>query len=161
MKGSDVARGLLNVRGSLNMEGELSLYQKECVEYYQQCVDVAIHHFLQNYENEVGGFYDDSVIVRSVERALGIRLTLWQRNYILGIDHTIPDARGCGKTFAYQLRLILDTHRNFDLTDPDVRIMISDDGDSQVAGNIAASKFIELHRKLKNAGIPVCQIDEV
>ncbi|MBQ3228715.1 MAG: hypothetical protein IJB43_09040 [Clostridia bacterium] len=47
------------------------------------------------------------ILIRKLEKALGIRLRDWQIKYIFGECDDMPGGRGCGKTLAHCIHLCL------------------------------------------------------
>lgn len=155
MKGFEVMSGLSNIEGLLNRINAKSLYEKELIESYKNCLHVAMGVVAAENSSELGGFYDGHPIIKTIEKVLGISLMSWQKEYILRLSDTLPKTRGCGKTLAYQLRMIASPSLCFDLSrQQDLKRM----SDTPYITRYLVDEFVKIHKKLADVGMPVCKI---
>lgn len=155
MRGFEVVTGLTSISKFLEQFNAKSLYEEEWAKSYKEYLRVAMSVVATEGSNELGGFYEGNPLIKTIERALEISLVSWQKDYVLHKSNTVPKTRGCGKTLAYQLRMITDPSLSLNLSDPqDLKRM----NDHPCVVGILIDEFLRIHKKLADAGIPVCTI---
>lgn len=160
MKGFEVDFILRQLENKIYDFDTKTLYQKEWIQVYREALRVVRNLLSENRFNELGGFYAGDPLINTIEQALGIKLVSWQKDYISNKSNDVPITRGCGKTFAYQLRIMLNPSLCLNLADPQDLKRMTDDPWSSYTMTLGVDKFLNTHKKLTDAGVPVCKIIE-
>lgn len=103
--------------------------------------------------------------MRRIEKALGVKLKIWQKAYLLGCLDVVPTGRGIGKTMTVITRFILDykakpvdlrlTQRNL----KDIKTELSADYDIKLVKNKWLVEEIEkYYHLLEKSGLKLREI---
>lgn len=107
-----------------------------------------------------------AIVIKGIERALGIELYEWQRLYIITGIWQPPEGRVQGRTLVYILRLLLDNSKPLPMYDPEeVRIYADNpfmDAQYRKVPQYYADCFryelIGIYHKLRAAGVQTREV---
>ena len=106
-------------------------------------------------------------LLNTIEKALGIELKKWQRQYALMTSDWRPeDVRGCGKTLASHLRVLINARELFPglrsesiyISRGTLRLWPTDENAGMERAEHNVTELAELSRTLREKGVDVTEI---
>lgn len=106
-------------------------------------------------------------LLNTIEKALGIELKKWQRQYALMTSDWRPeDVRGCGKTLASHLRVLINARELFPglrsesiyISRGTLRLWPTDENAGMARAEHNVTELAELSRTLREKGVDVPEI---
>lgn len=106
-------------------------------------------------------------LLNAIEKALGIELKKWQRQYALMTSDWRPeDVRGCGKTLASHLRVLINARELFPglrsesiyISRGTLRLWPTDENAGMARAEHNVTELAELSRTLREKGVDVPEI---
>lgn len=101
----------------------------------------------------------DKEVIRKIEKALGLKLYMWQIRYLSLDDMKInPDYRGCGNSTIYAVKKLLTLDKNLSLNwdASDIRFLIDHKSGFSRMQRIMRPFILDIDKKLKSVGFKTC-----